>query len=657
MSSAVWERNLALLRSHYPELAKQIETDAGCRCSSWHLEQTPAGSATLIYRENPESPGVLIHSKHDPVREGLRQAETALEKNPVESTTGPEPSVGEGFTKESSSGTPPAQLIILLGFGLGYTAEALAKGGHTLIVVERRKELFRLALEQRNMEALLSPGRAIFIIGGEAGGITAALALLEKQDAQKPLVVKNRALCTLTEEDESWYAETARRISAWFSKDEINAATLQRFGKRWTRNLAANIQGVLQFPGVKYLEGIFNSTDVPVFLAAAGPSLNKAEPFLKEIHRRCVTVAVDTSLRFLLRQGIEPDFVVSVDPQFWNALHLYRLSAPRTALIAESAVYPSTLKGTVFGRVFFCQSFFPLGRFIEDRTDPKGQLGAGGSVATTAWDFARLLGPASVWIAGLDLAFPGYRTHFKGALFEENVHAASRRFCPAETLSVQSLENGIPFYARSAGSGKVLTDKRLSLYAAWFENRFEQTGLTNYNFSPEGLAVSGFVNSDPEKLLFLPPRRDTIDSVLETVYRRVDDEFNEAKKERTERYTLAHACLIKGLEEIRDNAEEAARAVKTISSHLKPGKDTIEKTLKKLDKINSVIAASPVKDSAGFLFPPVSELEKELRETDNLKRHLEFSLLFYQSLSDSVDFTLRFLKPRDLDLSKNPAHA
>ncbi|MDR0447232.1 MAG: DUF115 domain-containing protein [Treponema sp.] len=633
MSSAFWEQNLALLRNRYPELAKHINIkgDAG---SSWRLEQTPTGSPTVTYRENPDSPEILIHSRRDPAREGQRQAEAALKES-----------------VPMAAGT-----IILLGFGLGYTADTLVQTGKALIIIERYPDLFRLAMKTRDLEALLSPGNTIFILGGEAGAVTAALALLEKTSPggqPRPLVIKHRTLCTLTAEDESWYAETARQINTWANKDEINAATLRRFGKRWTKNLAANREGVLLYPGIKSLENILKETRIPVFLAAAGPSLNRVKPCLKEIQHRCLIVAVDTSLRFLIRQNVEPDFVLSVDPQFWNSLHLFRIKAPQCALIGESAVYPLTLRNPAFGRVFFCQSLFPLGRFVEDRCDPKGPLGAGGSVATTAWDFARFLGPGIIWTAGLDLAFPGYATHFKGALFEEISHAMSNRFCPAETFSIQALESGIPFYAPSAGNGKVLTDRRLSLYAAWFENRLEQfcqNGntklLTNYSLSPGGLAVQGLVNARLEDLLTLPPCRKEINSILQKVYQQIDKEFMYTQKTRHTRYNQALNSLVRGLEEIRNCAREAASSVAsatTAASSAAASKNDFVKILEKLDKVDRIITQSPVKDAAGFLFPPIAEMEKELCETEPLKRHLEFSLLFYRSLEESADYTLKVL--------------
>ncbi|GHV86175.1 hypothetical protein AGMMS50230_17830 [Spirochaetia bacterium] len=645
------EQNLSLLRSRYPGLA-EVVFDNGHN-GAWSIKRSALGDPTLSYN------GVYIHSSRDPAKEGKRQAEAALE------------------TAEKSGGSGGG-LIFLLGFCLGYTAEALAlKEDTTLVIVEKRKELFRLALEERNLETLLGPGRAVFVIGGESGSVTGALALLEKAGRQQqPLVIKNRALTSLTAEDENWYAEAEGRIKTWASKDEINAATLRRFGRRWTKNLGANLSGVYRFPGVHNFEDILKDTGIPVFLAAAGPSLTLADTALKAIYRRAVTVAVDTSLRFLVKRGIEPDFVVSVDPQYWNALHLHRLRSPATALVAESAVYPSVLhmnEGT-FGRVLFCQSLFPLGRFIEDRTDPKGPLGAGGSVATTAWDFARLLGPEDIWIAGLDLAFPGYHTHFKGALFEENGHAVSSRYCPVETLSVRALESGIPFSAPAAGGAKVLTDRRLSLYAAWFENRFSQTAINNYSLTASevasadkpaaGLAIPGLEPAQLEKLLAQRECRDEINRLFGGVYKNMDAAFYEktAAQNRENRYSKALKSLISGLEELETAAEDAGSAARRGLKHPPAGAEQ-EKLLKKFDTVNRIIAESSVKEAAGFLFPSAEKLEAEaeLAETEPdsnfsgsrlsskeeaWRRYLAFSVSFYHSLLEAVHFTLETLKKK-----------
>jgi hypothetical protein len=384
-----------------------------------------------------------------------------------------------------------------------------------------------------------------------------------------------------------------------------------------------------------------------VFLAAAGPSLDWIGPLLEEIARRCLVVAVDTSLRFLLDAGVDPDFTLVVDPQYWNSRHLDHAPAPRTCLVAESAVYPPVLRHP-FGRAFLCGSLFPLGRFIEDRVDPKGNLGAGGSVATTAWDFARLLGAGTVFIAGLDLAFPGLKTHFKGARFEEKALSESYRLDPAETRSVRALRDGQPFRAPGAGGEPVLTDRRLSLDAAWFEDRFRRfPQIKNYRLGREGLAISGLETVDPEEILRLPPRREAVDRRLAGAFAALEADFfrPEGLADRDRRYTAARKALAEGLASVRNAASRAAElAARGRGRTLTPREG--EELLRELDAITRGVTENPVKDAAGFLFPPPAELEATLETppSEPLKRHLEFSEKFYRSLSDAAAYPLALLE-------------
>jgi hypothetical protein len=556
---------------------------------------------------------------------------------------------------------------LILGFGLGYAAEAAAERapGRPLVVVERRREILKKALEVRNLDRFLSENRIVFVVGGSGEAVSGALSLFESPGGtgNAPEILRNRALMEL---DADWYAGIEGRVRAWTSRDDVNAATLRRFGKRWVRNLARNLEAIRDIPGIKRLEGVL--AGVPVFLAAAGPSLDLAGPLLKEIRKRCVIVAVDTSLRFLLSRGLEPDFAVVVDPQYWNARHLDRSVAEHAWLIAESAVYPPVLRHPFRGS-FLCRSLFPLGRFIEDRVDPKGALGAGGSVATSAWDFARILGAPAVWIAGLDLSFPELKTHFRGALFETRSHAESGRRLPAETWSVRALRDGKPFMAAAAGGGEVLTDSRLSLYAAWFENRFREYPETrSYSLSPGGIAIPGLDLASPEDLLALPERRGEIDRRLEGISALIRRDFfsAEAAERRAERYVSAKSRLLEGLAEIAGEARNAASLAQDSLAALRgdPGGKGVSparglggeeqaRLLGKLDAALEAVKNSDVKDVAGFLFPARKADRGRTsagfsveagEEADPFIRYLKASAGMYQDLAEAAEYQLEVLK-------------
>ncbi|MDR2542341.1 MAG: DUF115 domain-containing protein [Treponema sp.] len=510
---SIWEKNRRILQQHYPGFLEEItlKDNDDFTHDDIKIEITPAGQPTLCVK------GISVHSQRDPLREGQRLADSVCTENGA---------------------------IVILGFGLGYAALAAAALGRPIIVVEKHKNLLLKAFELLDFSDFLSKNRVMFVIGGSGEGITNALAIADNLcGKKKSSVIRNKALAGL---DEQWYKLAEKRIHTWTMKDEINDATRKRFEKRWTRNLSRNLSSFRDLPGVSHLTGLASGDNpLPVFLAAAGPSLDKTKPLLRDIHERCIVVAVDTSLRFFVQNGISPDFAVVVDPQFINSRHLDRCvnesTGLQTVLVAEPAVYPSVLN-LPFKNKFLCGSMLPLGSFMEKEVDIKGTLGAGGSVATTAWDFSRLLGSRQIWIAGLDLAFPGFKTHFRGARFETLANSLSGRFNPVEKWVVRALRDGVPFRTPSGAGGLVLTDKRLSLYASWFENQFRQhTLVQNLSFFRDGMAISGLEAADIEKFLALPKRREEIDCRIKAVLTKTENDFNEPEKKqkRAEQYEKA----------------------------------------------------------------------------------------------------------------------
>ncbi|MDR2476930.1 MAG: DUF115 domain-containing protein [Treponema sp.] len=625
--AAFWESNSAILRKQYPGLLEEITRPGGDLLANedMQIETSASGAPVLAIR------GLYVHSPRDPAREGRRLLE----------------SINDGGPKGP---------IIILGFGFGYAAQAAAELApeRPVIIVEKYRNLLQKALELQDMGKLLLKPNIAFVPGGSTDGIQAALSLFENASAEKsaPFVIRNRTLVDL---DAEWYAAVESRIRAWTMRDDINMATLKRFGKRWVRNLSRNASAIRDLPGISRLAFIAsngNNSDaaesetLPVFLAAAGPGLDSAGPLLPEIRRRCIMVAVDTSLRFLLGNGVDPDFALVVDPQFWNSRHLDRAASAHTQLIAESAVYPPALR-LPFKGVYLCGSLFPLGSFIEQRVDPKGLLGAGGSVATTAWDFARILGAREIWIAGLDLAFPGLKTHFKGALFEEKSHAESGRLRPAETWLVHALRDGLPFPAPANSGGQVLTDRRLSLYAAWFENRFRQfPAVHNYSLSAGGLAIAGLEPAETKALLALPDRRAEIDRRLTAASTRIEADFfaPEETRRRAWRYAGALESLLRGLCTIKAAAEKGA-AIAEQALRRDPPPAEQNRILAALDEITRAITESEVKEVAGFLFPA-----GEVTDTaggDPFRAYLKNAARLYRSLAETAGFNVQAMQGKN----------
>ena len=97
---------------------------------------------------------------------------------------------------------------------------------------------------------------------------------------------------------------------------------------------------------------------------------------LAEIKKRCLLICVDTALRACLRVGVQPDFIVLVDPQYWNIRHLDNCAAPDSVLITELAAYPAVFRFRC-REIVLCSSLYPVGAYFERICGTKGALGAG----------------------------------------------------------------------------------------------------------------------------------------------------------------------------------------------------------------------------------------------------------------------------------------
>ena len=610
----LYKNNLEAARRFFPGIERKISAvEFG---TDLVLETAASGDPTA------RLDGRYLHSARDPAREAARLVLAASHEGPREN-----------------------RAFLLLGFGLGYTAEAAAALDplSLIIAVEKRADVLRAAFETRDLTGILG-GRLVFVLGDEPDAVTVALRVAPK----KLYVIRNPALTTA---DAAFYRQVEQHIENWRTKDAVNEATLRRFGKRWIKNQAANLWAVRDLPGIELLAGRF---DFPVLLLAAGPTLNELNGKAAALAERCIVVAVDTALRFLQRESVKPDFVVSADPQYWNTRHLDRCLPRESVLVAEAACYPTVLRNRLSGEgevrpSFLFGSLYPLSRFIESRVNVKGRLGSGGSVASSAWDFAASLLPPdtsrTIYIAGLDLAFPGFATHYRGALFEERALADGGRFLPSETLSFHALRDGAPFFAEAADGTPVLTDKRLALYASWFENRLKsRKNRGSFRLSGRGLAINGMGLARIEEVLALPPCRTGISGRIEQVLSEIFQKWNTETERaaRAARYETAFTALTGALE----TALNTARSVLPDIAALKhsPAREGAG-ALKRIDAAKNALFESEVWAIIGFSSFPSSDepWEAAFLPMEERGRRAE---RVYTELIDSIGFTLSALQAR-----------
>ena len=587
------------------------------------------GGEAIVAQSNTKMPTLIVgglhaHSPRDPVREATRLAASVPDET---------------------------RCVILFGFGFGYLAEALVArfAPHavpgteqtiSIIALEADPDILELARGTRDLADLFSnPCFSILVPGDEA-----ALPDLVGNLNHPPCILKNAAL---VKHKSRWYGEQEKLIELLGRRARTNKATKAKFARRWIRNTVKNADLAWQLPGIRELKEVFEG--LPALLVAAGPSLDKYRHLLPALRERCLVVCVDTALRACLDAGCTPDFVLAVDPQYWNARHLDHVNTAECTLVSELALWPALWR-LPWKTCYLYSSQFPLGSWLESRVDTKGPLAAGGSVATSAWDFCRYLGCRDIHVLGLDLAYPAGRTHMLGAVFEEYSLMRATRLHPTELDSFMVPHGSFASRVPARNGGMVLCDARMKMYVSWFSHVCSgDTAFRIHSVGTAGAAIDGIDAIEAEALLALPPIRMELEA-------RKRDRDNGSKRKwtltaaaREGAFNAAIATLMKQLRLLQNASAEAALACERALARELPlgeSQDCTDKETARIvgeafiahDRAEALTGQENVKEVVGFLFSSCEAVDQSLAESpsNKLRYHLAWVWALWRELEASA---------------------
>jgi hypothetical protein len=619
--NSIWNKNRRLFTQRFPELSSilrplfdKTETEGSAITDSspvaglqrifpfWEFVRAKNGSVTV--REQ----GIYLHSAYNPERESSSLA------------AAPEMKDTEGF--------------IFFSCGAGYAPVALATvfQKKPLIIIEPDPQYLLAAFSLIDWEPVFRVKNCMLAVNCPEQTV---LQLLDQNGLKIPecAIISNQAQRSHAA---GYFAVLDELFVRNRRAEQINTRTLERFAGLWLRNSCRNIRQLADLDGVSLYR---NAADgrLPFCILAAGPSLAAILPYLSEIKKRAIIVCVETALRACLAAGVEPDFIIIIDPQYYAALHLAGLAAPASVLITESAVYPSVFRFPCRKKVL-CSSLFPLGHYFEQRMGSKGKLGEGGSVSTTAWDFARLCGAKEIYLAGLDLGFPDKKTHIQGSRAEENFHILANRMIPAETSAAGALY-GPDTRTGTAYDGTALqTDSRMELFAWWFESRIAgNPEQTTYTFSTRSLRIPG-VHPCPLPRFLEKPEAGT----LRSAFFSHEQELRTALQQRKESFEKAFRDLTASLEQLKETAYTGMLLCK----NARTGSTNYRKLYTDLARIDRHIAESGTKETVSLVFPTTGQLTALIKKekADNDPTSVQSSYIIYREIVKAVDRYLVLLK-------------
>ena len=474
--NSIWNKNFSLFSNRFPQFAEILQKDYNDLiqkyCAEdlvvpfWQINQAKNGQLFAIENET------RLHSSYNPQKEAFNAMNTV---------------------EVAQKGT-----TVFYGFGLGYHLVEWSKvyKDKKLIVIEPEIEHFLASLALTDLSEVFNVENLVFAVSCQCNQV---ISLLE--NGQKFNIGNSGILdCfffdipAFTNHAKEYFEQLKQLVKRNIQKNKINTATFNKFGKRWCKNSIKNIVQYSKHDGI----GIFcdKAPDgLPFLIVGAGPSVNEILPFLSVIKKKCIIICVETVLWAFIKANVEPDFVILTDPQFWAYKHIANLQAKNSFLITEISVYPPVF-GFECKNIFLCNSQFPIGNYFErklDIFDKLGDLGAGGSVASCAWNFAKFCGAKEIYTAGLDFSFTEKQTHIKGSFSEQTFHTVSNKVNSAEYQTTKILFSADTSFENSFDGTKVLTDSRMKMFAWWFESRIANfPEIKNFSLCKKSLRIPGF---------------------------------------------------------------------------------------------------------------------------------------------------------------------
>ena len=393
---------------------------------------------------------ILLHSSYDPEKEALN------------------------FAKKIN----PGARICLYGFGLGYHLNTILKKigpDGCLLVIELNLEILTAALHLRDLTEILEDQRFRLIYG------TDEIRVSHEINYEMELISKGQADSL----EVLFHAPSFKCIPSTFPllTNALEVLLLERrfpsiFRNLEEENYSLNKKVVICSPGINTLKNSHQGK--PGILVSAGPSLDLILPHLHRIQKTFLIVCVDTAFPILIKNSIQPDYAISLDPQIESTEHFIGYPTGKTKLVFMPTSNHNVMKMFNGERYVVYKEGHNVSKDSKSSMTEKGITKAGGSVACLGLDMLIHFGCDPVFLAGQDCAFSGNRYYSSHSQFNQKLQSSIKRMTPLENLHrVKSRENK-QLLVKCVQGNFLLTDQVMYSYLRTLENIIKTNPKTRF---------------------------------------------------------------------------------------------------------------------------------------------------------------------------------
>ncbi len=380
-------------------------------------------------------------------------------------------------------------IIITFGIGLGYLLdETFNSYPARIYVYEPDLNLLHFVLSNVDISEHLASGR-VFITNDIDELITKLSSTYLTKDKveivylQNYAIIKNKELLVLTQ----------KVLDSCKSK-MVDVNTITKFSKKWFLNIVTNIASINN--GQMYLLSDLEHKFIgqTALIVAAGPSLNDNIAKIQANRNNFVVIAVNKVVKYLVQNGIIPDFVVCLDAQYVGKTldglesHLSRSNCI-TDIRSDASL---TQKG--FNKVFY--NFTDTDAFLKKLADYNDFIKfgeTGGTAASFALVAAVKMGFSKIVLTGLDLAFKDNLIYSTG----ETMNRVSQ-----DQIAIGHVKHNL-VQVDSVEGGKVYTREDYATFVHHFETLIKELNYSEiYNTTTFGAKITGVKNVSWDDLQF-----------------------------------------------------------------------------------------------------------------------------------------------------------
>ena len=622
-SLSVWRSNIRELKSRQPQLAAVLEAYVEQSGHSFEHREivTPAGKWVEGLTDEP-----FFERDGEPKFNWSRKNREDRNK-PVFMLYG--------------VGTPPYLFKAL---------RALPEAALAMIVVEPNIGLLAYTLHMTHVyEAAPEKCRLVFLIEGSSTGSTEK----EKRDSVflstqilreeclgaslRPIGLFSAALSEMSAHDgelEVWKDKFSRMgggIREWL------AVMLAYLGNSAEDTLLGFRQIALMSPQISFgprLEPLFKKfAGRPAVCVSAGPSLDKNFMLLKNIQDKCLIIAADAVLGKLLRNGIKPHIVTSLERViatyrlfFSGVIEEFHDECRDILLVAQSLCVPWTSGRWPGPCCLVYKEEVVMDAWFAGGVLSGPGLTSGISVAHMNYSLAHYVGAGSVAIIGQDLAFGA-----DGSSHSGNIAGASK----ADRSGAIEIPGAL--------GGKVKTTKTWISFLRFLETLVFSSGIPTSDCTEGGALIAGttiepFADFIEDKILGQTPLDITPAGVIRA--EAGGTKFDEIK-------TRVLASLRKqyaSLDVISQGLDEVESLMKSTAA---PGLDQarrVEYAARTGNRIDNIHASSPVFDFIGQSYTRLATMELAMTRSLDDVETVERWYLMHKEVVDSHRAAVSFIR-------------